>query len=86
MSKSISAAFGLVVRKQREVQGISQEELAARAGIHRTYVSSIELGKVRLGLEIAKKVSEGLGVPLNRLIAEVESQGSKREGSRNKRS
>ena len=62
MSKSMSQAFGAVVRKRREGIGISQEELAARSGIHRTYVSSIELGKVRLGLEIAKKVSGGLGI------------------------
>jgi transcriptional regulator with XRE-family HTH domain len=82
MSKSISEVFGLVVRKRREQLGISQEELAARSGIHRTYVSSIELGKVRLGLEIAKNVSSGLGMQLSGLIAEVEKMGSKRSGAR----
>jgi transcriptional regulator with XRE-family HTH domain len=53
--------------------GISQEELAARAGIHRTYVSSIELGKVRLGLDVAKKVANGLTIALSELLAETES-------------
>jgi len=57
---------------------IAQEELAARAGIHRTYVSSIELGKVRLGLDIAKKVADGLGVTLSDLLADAESIGSRR--------
>ena len=42
----ISKAFGRVVRERREALGLSQEALAARAGIHRTYISSIELGKV----------------------------------------
>lgn len=54
--------------------GLAQEKLAALAGIHRTYISSIELGKVRIGLDIAKKVADGLGVPLSKLIAEAEAR------------
>jgi transcriptional regulator with XRE-family HTH domain len=73
---AISKKFGQVVRSRRESRGISQEELAALAGIHRTYVSSIELGKVRLGLEIAKKVADGLGTTLSDLLAEAEGAGS----------
>jgi transcriptional regulator with XRE-family HTH domain len=68
----ISKRFGQVVRRQREARDLSQEKLAALSGIHRTYVSSIELGKVRLGLDIAKKVADGLGVPLSVLVAEAE--------------
>jgi transcriptional regulator with XRE-family HTH domain len=75
---AISKAFGRVVRSRREGRGISQEELAALAGIHRTYVSSIELGKVRLGLDIAKRVADGLGVRLSDLIAEAEVTSSRR--------
>ena len=78
MSDAISKAFGRVVRSRREKRGLSQEELAALAGIHRTYVSSIELGKVRLGLDIAKKVADGLGVALSNLLVEAEAEGSPR--------
>lgn len=74
MPQDISKAFGRVVRSRREALGLSQEELAGRAGIHRTYISSIELGKVRLGLEIAKKVAAGLGNVLSDLIAEAEDR------------
>lgn len=81
MTDVLSKAFGRVVRKEREKSGLSQEELAARAGIHRTYVSSIELGKVRLGLDIAKKVADGLRVSLSRLIAEAERARNRRHGS-----
>jgi transcriptional regulator with XRE-family HTH domain len=70
---NISKLFGRAVRRKRETQGLSQEALAARAGIHRTYISSIELGKVRLGLDIAKKVADGLGVALSDLLAEAEA-------------
>ena len=72
VSHSISKRFGTVVRRRREALGLSQEVLAARAGIHRTYVSSIELGKVRLGLDIAEKVAHGLRTALSDLIAEAE--------------
>ena len=74
MASDISKAFGKVVRRRREKLGLSQEALAANAGIHRTYVSSIELGKVRLGLDIAKKVAAGLGVSLSELIADAEGK------------
>jgi transcriptional regulator with XRE-family HTH domain len=71
-----------VVRERREARALSQEELAAQAGIHRTYVSSIELGKVRLGLDVAKKVADGLGVPLSDLLAEAEGADLRRTAGR----
>lgn len=74
MASDISKAFGQVVRRHREALAMSQEDLADRAGIHRTYVSSIERGKVRLGLDVAKKVADGLGQPLSNLIAEAEAR------------
>ena len=77
MTLNISQAFGKVVRRQREKLGLSQETLANKAGIHRTYVSSIELGKVRVGLDVAKKVANGLGILLKELIAEAEGHGKK---------
>jgi transcriptional regulator with XRE-family HTH domain len=77
VTSTISKAFGGVVRRRRERLGLSQEALADRAGIHRTYVSSIELGKVRIGLDVAKKVAEGLEIPLSELITEAEAPEKK---------
>ena len=74
----MSRTFGEVVRKHREELNLSQEKLAALAGIHRTYISSIELGKVRLGLDIAEKVAAGLNISLSELIAEVERERARR--------
>ena len=85
MSAIFSTVFGTVVRKRREGSGLSQESLADFAGIHRTYVSSIELGKVRLGLDVAKKVADGLKIPLSELIAEAEREHSPRTKTREKR-
>lgn len=75
MASELSKAFGGVVRRRREKLGLSQEALAAKAGIHRTYISSIELGKVRLGPEVAEKVAAGLGAALSELIADAERCG-----------
>jgi len=78
VASDLSNTFGAVVRQWREKLGLSQEALAAKADIHRTYVSSIERGKVRLGLDIAKRVADGLGIPLRELIAEAEGKPAKR--------
>jgi ribosome-binding protein aMBF1 (putative translation factor) len=84
MTDLFSNTFGIVVRKRREGSGLSQENLADLAGIHRTYVSSIELGKVRLGLDVAKKVADGLKLPLSELIAEAEREHHRRLKKREK--
>ena len=47
----ILTRYGQAVRKIRLERGISQEELADRCGLHRTYISDIELGKRNLSLE-----------------------------------
>lgn len=64
--------FGRRVRQCREQLGLSQEEFAEKAGIHRTYVSSIELGKVNVGIEIANELALVLGKRLSELVEEAE--------------
>ena len=70
--QSLEQIFGAAVRRRRERQGLSQEDFADKAGIHRTYVSSIELGKVQVSIGIAKKLSVALGLPLSKLWKDVE--------------
>ena len=72
MEKNIEILFGRAVRKYREKLGLSQEAFADLAGIHRTYVSSIELGKVQVGIGIAQQLAITLGVPLSKLWRELE--------------
>lgn len=69
---TIETAFGAAVRKRREKQGLSQEDFADKAGIHRTYVSSIELGKVTVSIAVARKLAVTLGLPLSKLWRDVE--------------
>ena len=58
--------YGQVVRKIRLEQEISQEELADRCGLHRTYISDIELGKRNLSLENIERIA----VSLNKSLSE----------------
>jgi len=60
--------FGQAVRRQRETLGISQEAFAEKANVHRTYISSIELGKVNVGIEVANQLAEALGIKLSNLV------------------
>ena len=69
---SFSAKFGQRVRQLRLKRGFSQEKLAEKANLDRTFVSMIERGKRRPTLDTAKRIAEGLGVSLSSLIASAE--------------
>lgn len=59
------------VRRFRSETGLSQEELAARAGLHRTYVSSIERAERNVSLENIFVLAEALGVEPSDLLKAV---------------
>ena len=66
------ATFGRAVRRERQKLGLSQEDFAEKANVHRTYVSSIELGKVSVGIEVAHEIAVALGMRLSDLIGLAE--------------
>lgn len=55
--------FGSRVRAERERLGVSQEELADRAGMHRTYLGGVERGERNVGLLNVLRIAHALGVP-----------------------
>ena len=77
--QKIEKVFGAVVREQRLRLGISQEEFAAKAGIHRTYASSIERGTVQISIAVAVRLSAALEMPTSRLWRIVEKKVDSRE-------
>ena len=65
--------FGMAIRRRRHKLELSQEDFADKADIHRTYVSSIELGKVDVGIGVAYKIARALNLPLSKLLKETEA-------------
>jgi transcriptional regulator with XRE-family HTH domain len=55
----------------RERVGVSQEKLAEMAGLHRTYVSSIERGKRNISLLNIERLASALEVPMAELLPDA---------------
>lgn len=66
----VAKRVGAKVRTLREAQAISQEELAHRAGVHRTYISQVERATKNATLVSADRIAKALGVSLATLVAE----------------
>ena len=66
--KKIILEFGRNVRKERLSQNISQEELAFRAGLHRTYIGMIERGEKNITLINIGKIAKALKVKPSQLL------------------
>ena len=64
----VTVRFGHKLREVRLQKGISQEELAERAGLHRTYVSSVERGERNISLVNIENLARALGVALSELM------------------
>ncbi|HEX8499429.1 MAG TPA: helix-turn-helix transcriptional regulator [Pyrinomonadaceae bacterium] len=65
----IRSRFGLAIKQRRQEIGISQEVLAERAGLHRTYIGDIERGARNLSLENIEKLAKALQISISDLFA-----------------
>ena len=61
----IKIKVGKRIKELRNKLGISQEELAFRSEIHRTYIASLEVGKRNVSIETLEKVVNALEVSLS---------------------
>ncbi len=60
--------FGNGLRVCRQQRGFTQEKLAARSGLHRTYISDVERGFRNLSLLAIAKLAEALEISLPELL------------------
>ena len=60
--------FAEHVRARRKELGISQEELADRAQVHRTFIGAVERSETNVSLDNIARISDALGVPAFELL------------------
>ena len=64
----LKTLLGMAIKTQRASLGISQEELAHRAGLHRTYVSDLERGARNPSIESIEKLAGALQISVSNLF------------------
>lgn len=69
--KAFCRHIGGLVAEKRKVLGLSQEELAHRAGFYRTHISIIERGEKATTIWTLKKIADELGVKPSELFGEA---------------
>jgi len=73
----IFVQFGQAIRKYRMERGWSQEKLAERAGLHRTYVADIERGVRNVSLRNLDKMAKAFEITLCDLFIGIAGDGRK---------
>lgn len=68
INRKVLSAFGLKVRELRNKQGLSQEALAAKCNLDRTYISGVERGKRNISLMNIHLIADSLGVSVSFLF------------------
>lgn len=66
-------AFGMVLRECRKGAGLSQEQLAEKAGVDRSFLSMVERGIQSPNIAVLFRMAEVLSVPASELIARTET-------------
>ena len=74
--QDVGERFGQAVRQLREARGWSQERLAGRAELNRSYMGEIERARVMPSLATAAKLAQALEVPLSQLISHCEGNSA----------
>jgi len=65
---ALNRQIGRNIRRLRLARGWSQEEFAARSGVHRTYVGSVERGERNVTVDTLERLAAALAVEIGSLI------------------
>jgi transcriptional regulator with XRE-family HTH domain len=77
VNPSVTIAFGQTVRSKRKLRKLSQEQLAALAGVHRTYLADVERGSRNLSINNVWKIAKALDLTVSELCHNVDNHSSK---------
>jgi transcriptional regulator with XRE-family HTH domain len=70
------------MRKHRQARGLSQEELAHRAEIDRTYISSLERNVYAAGIDVVERLAQALGVEVADLLTRPAAPSKRKRAPR----
>jgi transcriptional regulator with XRE-family HTH domain len=73
----IREVFACNLRRSRRAAGLSQEELAHRAGIDRTYISSLERSVYSAGIDVVDSLARVLGITAASLLERAHKETDK---------
>ena len=66
--RNVRQVFGHNLRKHREALGISQEDLAEKADLHRTYIGSVERGERNVSIDNMERLARAVGTTIEELL------------------
>jgi len=77
VSQSARQLFSQNVRKARLAKGLSQEDLAELASLHRNYIGGVERGERNISIDNMEKLAKALGSTIAKLVAGSAAKSSK---------
>jgi transcriptional regulator with XRE-family HTH domain len=67
-ARSSNQRVAITIRKRRRAMNLSQEDLADRCDIHRTYIGAIERAEGNITLDTLDKIARALKIPSHELL------------------
>ncbi len=71
MKKKILIILGGKIRSYRLANGMSQEELASKAGLHRTYIGMVERGEKNITITKLAQIAKAIPIKLSELLKDL---------------
>lgn len=72
VQKLTANKFGIAVRNARKAAGLTQEGLADRSGLDRSYIGGVERGQRNPTLSVIERIAAGLGISVAELFSSIE--------------
>ncbi len=72
---TVQSLLGKRIRDRRQILGVSQEEMAAKCGLHRTYYGSVERGERNVALQNIVRIADALEVDPSDLVSGLTLSG-----------
>jgi transcriptional regulator with XRE-family HTH domain len=69
---------GEEIRRAREAADLTQQELATKSGLHRTYINMVEKGRKRPTVDVFARICDALAILPSKMLARIERRQGRR--------